>query len=222
MKAMILAAGRGERLRPLTERIPKPMIPIGSEPLIIHQLRWLHRAGIREVVINVHHLGEQIERGVGSGADQGVRIRYSREDDLLDTGGGVKRALPLLGPGPFAVLNGDIWTSYPFKNLARKRPQQAHLVLTPTPPHLSRSDFRLDGELVRRDGAVAAGNDLTYCGFGVLAPALFEHSPDGAFSLADLYFRAAAAGTLTGEVFDGTWIDIGTPEQLKRVRRLTR
>ena len=145
---MILAAGRGERLKPLTERIPKPMIPIGSEPLIVHQLRWLHRAGIRDVVINVHHLGEQIERGLGTGADQGVRIGYSREEDLLDTGGGVKKALPLLGPEPFIVLNGDIWTNFPFRRLGDVSPQQAYLVLTPTPPHLSRADFRLEGDLV--------------------------------------------------------------------------
>lgn len=221
MKAMILAAGRGERLKPLTERIPKPMIPIGSEPLIVHQLRWLRHAGIHDVVVNVHHLAEQIERGLGSGADQGVRVYYSREKELLDTGGGVKKALPLLGPGPFVVLNGDIWTDFAFAHLLALRPQQAHLVLTPTPPHLSRADFRLEGGLVRRNGAGAAANDLTYCGIGVLNPALFENSPAGAFSLADLYFRAAAAGALTGEIFDGGWIDIGTPEQLKRLRRLT-
>ena len=220
MKAMILAAGRGERLKPLTERIPKPMIPIGSEPLIVHQLRWLHRAGIRDVVINVHHLGEQVERGLGGGADQGVRIRYSREEHLLNTGGGVKKALPLLEPGPFLVLNGDIWTNYPFRQLVDKRPQQAHLVLTPKPQHLVHGDFRLEGALVRRE-APRVLNDLTFCGFGVLSAALFENSPDGAFSLADLYFRAAAAGELRGERFEGAWIDIGTPEQLKRVRRLT-
>ena len=219
MKAMILAAGRGERLRPLTDRIPKPMIPIGGEPLVVHQLRWLRCVGIREVVINVHHLGAQIERGLGDGTDHGMCIRYSREEDLLDTGGGVKQALPRLGTDPFVLLNGDIWTNYPFGNLLDKRPQQAHLVLTPTPPHLSRADFRLEGDLVRRAGATP--NDLTYCGIGVLAAALFENSPDGAFSLADLYFRAAAVGQLAGELFNGDWIDIGSPERLRQVRQLT-
>ncbi len=214
---MILAAGRGERLNPLTERIPKPLIPIASEPLIAHQLRWLHRAGITEIVVNVHHLGEQIERSLGSGADFGVRIRYSREPQLLDTGGGVKNALAHLGPEPFAVLNGDIWTSYPFRNLLAAAPEQAHLVLTPTPPHKPSADFRLQaGRVLRGDG-----DDLTYCGIAVLTPALFADSPQGPFSLRELFFRAAAEGRLAGEIFDGTWIDIGTPEELKRVRRLT-
>ncbi len=214
---MILAAGRGDRLRPLTERLPKPLIPIASEPLIVHQLRWLHRAGIRDVVINVHHLGEQIERALGRGADIGVRIRYSVEEELLETGGGIKRALPQLLPSPFLVLNGDIWTNYPFRQLRDARPGKARIVLTPTPAHRPAGDFGLrDGRATR-----AGERDHTYCGIGVLSEALFEDSPDGAFSLRDLLFRAAAAGELEGEVWDGTWIDVGTPEQLKRVRRLT-
>ena len=217
MKAMILAAGRGERLKPLTDRLPKPMIPIAGEPLITHQLRWLHRAGIRDVVVNVHHLAEQIQRGIGSGSDIGVRVRYSVEEELLETGGGIKRALPLLRPGPFIVLNGDIWTNYPFKNLLGVKPQRAHLVLTPKPAHLASGDFRLDGGQARR----GEDADLTYCGIAVLAEALFDDSPDGAFSLRDLLFRAAAEDRLQGEAFAGTWIDIGSHEQLKRVRRLT-
>lgn len=214
---MILAAGRGERLKPLTDRMPKPMIPIAGEPLIAHQLRWLHRAGIRDVVVNVHHLWQQIERGIGSGSDLGVRVRYSREDQLLETGGGVKRALPLLGAAPFIVLNGDIWTNYAFKNLVGMQPQRAHLVLTPTPAHLADGDFRLDRGQVRR----GEDADLTYCGIAVLASALFDDSPDGAFSLRDLFFRAAAENRLDGEAFAGTWIDIGSHDQLKRVRQLT-
>ena len=214
---MILAAGRGERLRPLTERIPKPLIPIGSEPLIVHQLRWLHRAGIREVVINLHHLGDQIERTLGAGNDLGVRIHYSVEERLLDTGGGIKNALPVLGDEPFVLLNGDIWTSYRFANLVGVRPRLAHLVLTPTPPEKTRADFHLAGGRVRR----GAGNDLTYCGIAVITKALFAGAPDGPFSLTQPLFEAAANGDLEGEVFDGAWIDIGTPDQLKRVRRLT-
>ena len=217
MKAMILAAGRGERLAPLTERIPKPMISVAGEPLLVHQVRWLRRAGIRDVVVNVHHLGEQIEQRLGDGTDLGVRILYSRERTLLDTGGGVKKALPHLGPGPFVVLNGDIWTNYPFRSLLGLRPAKAHLVLTPTPPHRPRADFHLDRGRVRR----GCGDDLTYCGIAVLDAALFTSSPAGAFSLADLFFAAAAEGSVSGEVFAGTWIDIGTPDQLKRVRRLT-
>ena len=221
MRAMILAAGRGERLRPLTERIPKPLIPLAGAPLIVHQLRWLHRAGIRDVVINLHHLGEAIQRTLGTGIDVGVRIHYSRECELLDTGGGINRALPELGPGPFVVLNGDIWTNYAFRNLTGIRPAKAHLVLTPTPAYKDQADFHLDmtdgGALVRR----GADNNLTYCGIAVLAASLFDHSPDGPFSLTAPLFEAAARGEVTGEIFGGTWIDIGTPGGLKRARRLT-
>ena len=217
MKAMILAAGRGERLRPLTERIPKPLIPIGSEPLIAHQLRWLHRAGIRDVVINLHHLGTEIERVLGRGGDFGVRIRYSVEEELLDTGGGIKNALSYLGDEPFVLLNGDIWTSFRFAGLKSLRPRAAHLVLTPTPPEKAHADFHLEDGRVRRGG----GDDLTYCGIAVINPALFDGAPDGAFSLTKLLFKAAADGVLEGEVFHGSWIDIGTPDQLKRVRRET-
>ena len=212
---MILAAGRGERLRPLTDRTPKPMIPIAGEPLIVHQLRWLRRGGVRDVVINLHHLGEQIEAEVGSGRELGMRVCYSREEELLETGGGIKRALAHLRPGPFVVLNGDIWTDYPFAKLLGSRPRRAHLVLTPKPPHRPMADFHLRGERVLR----SAQSDLTYCGIAVLAPALFDAAPDGPFSLRDLYFDAAAAGELTGERYDGVWADVGTAEQLESVRR---
>ena len=218
---MILAAGRGERLRPLTERMPKPLIPVAGEPLIVHQLRWLHRAGIRDVVINLHHLGEAIERALGTGTDLGMRIRYSRESELLDTGGGIKNALPRLAPGPFVVLNGDIWTNYPFRDLTDVRPAKAHLVLTPTPAYKDQADFQLDttdgGALVRR----SADNDLTYCGVAVLAESLFDDTPVDPFPLTEPLFKAVDAGEVTGEVFNDTWIDIGTPGELKRARRLT-
>ncbi|MCY3841486.1 MAG: nucleotidyltransferase family protein [Gammaproteobacteria bacterium] len=221
MRAMILAAGRGERLRPLTERVPKPLLPVAGEPLIVHQLRWLRRAGIRDVVINLHHLAEAIEGKLGAGSDLGVRIHYSRESELLETGGGIKRALPELRPGPFVVLNGDIWTNYVFRDLVDVRPGKAHLVLMPTPVYKDRADFHLDATggtaLVRR----GADNDLTYCGIAVLSESLFDDTPDGPFSLTDPLFSAVDRGEVTGEVFDGTWIDIGTPKELKRARRLT-
>lgn len=227
---MILAAGRGQRLRPLTDRVPKPMVSIGGQPLIIHQLRWLRRAGVRDLVVNLHHLGDQIEAAIGDGRNYGVRVRYSREEELLDTGGGIRQALPLLRPGPFLVLNGDIWTDYPFENLVSRRPRLAHLVLTPTPPHKPRADFHFvdqagrprpaadspEGGLVARDPAL---DDLTYCGIALLSEALFAQAPAEAFSLRDVFFKAAAQGELTGERFDGVWNDIGTPEQLRRVRR---
>lgn len=220
MKAMILAAGRGERLRPLTDRIPKPLLPIAGEALIVQQIRWLHRARITDIVINLHHLGEQIEKRVGRGRDLGVNIRYSRETTLLDTGGGVKNALPLLGPAPFLLLNGDIWTNYPFHRLSGLEPAAGHLVLTPRPDHRETADFALVDDRIRRNGNL--DDDLVFTGIAVLNPALFADAPEGPFSIAhELYFDAAAAGRLTGEVFRGRWFDIGSPDQLKAVRRLT-
>lgn len=220
---MILAAGRGERLRPLTDRQPKPLLPIAGTPLIVHQLEWLRRAGVAEVVVNTHHLAAQVEQCLGTGEAFGLPIRISREAELLDTGGGIRRALPWLGPGPFLVLNGDIWTDYAFALPAVPVEADAlgHLVLTPMPGHLAHGDFHLDeGGQVRREPA--ANNDLTYCGIARLTTALFDAVPDGPFSLRELYFDAAAAGRLTGERFDGTWIDIGTPGQLALARRVAK
>ena len=220
MRAMILAAGRGERLRPLTDRIPKPLLPVAGEALIVQQMRWLRRAGITDIVVNLHHLGAQIEERIGRGRDVGVEVRYSRESTLLDTGGGVRAALPLLGPAPFLVLNGDIWTNYPFRQLTDLTPEAGHLVLTPRPAHRETADFALVDDRVQRNGN--DDDDLVFTGIAVLNPALFEAAPAGPFNIAHaLYFDAAAAGRLTGEVFHGTWFDIGSPEQLKAVRRLT-
>ena len=218
MKAMILAAGRGERLLPLTERLPKPLIPIGGAPLIEHQLRWLQRAGIAEVAINLHHLGERIAAALGDGSDIGVRIAYSREETLLDTGGGVRAALPLLGDEPFLLLNGDIWTNYPFRKLIGCHPAAAHIVLTPRPDHRPQGDFALDGERARHHGDQR--DNLVFCGIAVVHPTLFAEAPAGPFNIArKLYFAAAAAGHLTGERFDGAWFDIGSHDQLKAARR---
>ena len=220
MKAMILAAGRGERLRPLTDRIPKPLLPISGEALIVHQIRWLRRVGITDIVINLRHLGIRIEERVGRGHDLGVNIRYSREETLLDTGGGVKAALPMLGPAPFLLLNGDIWTNYPFRQLTGLAPAAGHLVLTPKPAHRDTADFALEGDRVRRNGN--NDDDLVFTGIAVLTPALFDAAPCEPFNVAHaLYFDAAAAGLLTGEVFRGTWFDIGSPAQLKAIRKLT-
>jgi MurNAc alpha-1-phosphate uridylyltransferase len=212
---MILAAGRGERLRPLTDRTPKPLLPIAGEPLIVHQLRWLAAAGITEIVVNLHHLGEQISARLGDGSAFGVHIRYSVEGTLLETGGGIVKALPLLGPTPFAVLNGDIWTDYPFARLPSTLARAlAHLVLVErrgTP-----GDFGLaDGRVTR-----TSERPFTYCGIAVIAPALFDAAPSGAFSLRDLLFDAVAANRVSGEVWAGRWTDIGTPDQLELASRL--
>ena len=217
MKAMILAAGHGKRLRPLTEAMPKPMIPIASEPLIVHQIRWLRHAGISEIVINLHHLGAQIENKLGRGADLGVHITYCHEEELLGTGGAIVKALPFLLPGPFMVLNGDIWTSYPFKQLVQSPPETTHLVLTPKPNHRESGDFYLEDNLVRR----SEKNDLVFCGISVLTEEILGHAPDDIFSITqDLYFKRLSHDEITGEIYEGTWFDIGSHDQLKAVRRL--
>ena len=156
MKAMILAAGRGARLKPLTDRRPKPMMEVGGAPLIGHQLRWLAGAGVKEAIINLHHLGEQIETYVGDGAAHGLAVAYSREPVLLDTGGGVVKALPWLGDEPFWLLNGDIYTDFPFRQFAKtlKPERLAHLLLTPTPAFRPSGDFEwVPGRFRQNDGS---------------------------------------------------------------------
>jgi MurNAc alpha-1-phosphate uridylyltransferase len=215
---MILAAGRGERLRPLTDRTPKPLLAIAGLPLIQHQLGWLASAGVHDVVINLHHLGDQIEDRLGDGNQLGVSITYSREDVLLDTGGGIARALPFLGGMPFVILNGDIWTDYPFARLPSSLGDDlAHLVLTDTPAHRSEGDFGLADNRVTRD----CERPYTYCGIAVLSRALFDGAPAGPFSLRDLLFRAIEHHAVSGELWRGRWIDIGTPDQWETARRIT-
>ena len=214
---MILAAGRGERLRPLTDHTPKPLLPIAGMPLIVHQVRWLVRGGIRDIVVNLHHLGEAIAATLGDGNALGARILYSREETLLETGGGIVRALPLLGTDPFVILNGDVWTDYPFAQLQRPPGDHlAHVVLTATPAHRSEGDFGLDGDRVTR----GTERPYTYCGIALLSPTLFDDAPTGPFSLRRLLFAAIEAGRLRGELWTGRWIDIGTPDQLAAVRRM--
>ncbi len=214
---MILAAGRGERLRPLTDHTPKPLLPIAGTPLIAHQVRWLAQAGIRDIVINLHHLGDAIAAALGNGRELGARIQYSREETLLETGGGIVRALPLLGTDPFAILNGDVWTDYPFSRVLRPLGDDlAHVVLTATPAHRSEGDFGLDGDRVTR----GIERPYTYCGIALLSPTLFNGAPAGPFSLRQLLFEAIEKGRLRGELWSGRWIDIGTPDQLAAVRKI--
>jgi N-acetyl-alpha-D-muramate 1-phosphate uridylyltransferase len=212
---MILAAGRGERLRPLTDQTPKPLLPIAGVPLIVHQVRWLQAAGVSDIVVNLHHLGAQIEDRLGDGEQLGVRIQYSHETTLLETGGGIQRALPLLGDAPFIILNGDVWTDYPFTTLPKVLGGDlVHLVLTATPRHRGEGDFGLDGDRVTR----GAARPYTYCGIAVMAPALFDDAPAPPFSLRELLFAAIAQQRISGELWSGRWIDIGTPDQLQAVR----
>jgi MurNAc alpha-1-phosphate uridylyltransferase len=214
MKAMILAAGRGERMRPLTDKIPKPLLEAGSKPLIQYHIEALREAGFRQLVINYAHLGEQIVERLGDGAKYGVHIDYSPEPDgALETGGGIRHALPLLGEQPFLVINADIWTDYPFRKLHHSTEMLAHLVLIDNPPHHPEGDFKLDGHKVVGEG----GAKLTFSGIGVYRPELFDNTPDGAFPLAPLLRKAIQAGRVSGEHFRGQWMDIGTPRRLEEL-----
>jgi len=225
MRTMILAAGRGERMRPLTDTCPKPLLPAGGLPLIGWHLRRLAGAGFRDVVINHAWLGEQIERTLGDGSDWGMSIRYSPEAQALETAGGIAQALPLLGDEPFLVINGDIWCDW---NPARARTIGEQLtaldwlawcVLIDNPEHHPRGDFVLDGG--RLDGvklADAAAPRLTFSGIGVYRPILFQGVAKGSRApLAPLLRQAAAQGLAGAERHDGRWTDVGTPQRLARL-----
>jgi MurNAc alpha-1-phosphate uridylyltransferase len=211
MKAMILAAGRGERMRPITDTTPKPLLRVSGHCLIEYHLHALIRAGIKDVVVNLGHLGEKIEAFLGDGRRYGLAIRYSREGEhILNTGGGIHRALPMLGPGPFLVVNGDIFTEIHFERLPAQPAGLAHLVLVANPPHHPQGDFALEDGQVREEGAPR----FTFSGVGVYRPELFSGCEAGAFPLAPLLRRAMAAGKVSGEFYEGVWRDVGTPERL--------
>lgn len=219
MKAMILAAGRGERMRPLTDHLPKPLLTVAGRPLIEHLITRLAAAGLRELVINLGYRGAQIRDQLGAGARLGVRIEYSDEGDpALETGGGVFRALPLLGEGPFVLANADVYSEFAFAGLLRQAmpPRDlAHLVLIPNPAHRMAGDFGLHGDRVLNDGGVR----LTYSGYAILRPELFCNCVDGRYPLAPLLRFAAASGQLGGECYEGRWSDVGTPERLAQLEK---
>jgi MurNAc alpha-1-phosphate uridylyltransferase len=211
MKAMVLAAGRGERMRPITDRVPKPLVPVAGKPLIGYHLEALARAGIRDIVINLSWLGSQIRAALSSGERYGVSITYSEEGPVpLETGGGIFRALQWLGSEPFLVVNGDIWTDFDFRTLALEPGSHACLVLVPNPPQLPRGDFGLEGDLV-----VERETDrFTYSGIGIYTAQFFAGCEAGRFPLLPLLKRAIAARSLRGQVHRGDWSDIGSPERL--------
>lgn len=214
MKAMLLAAGRGERMRPLTDTCPKPLLPVAGKPLIAWHLERLAAAGFTEVVINLSWLGEQIAAALGDGARHGVRIAWSREPwPALETGGGIFNALPLLGPGPFLLVNGDVYTDVDFTALSLAPGDLGQLVLVPNPDHHPRGDFWLEGDRIIAEGSESARR-LTYSGVALLHPALFEGAAAGRFPLLPWLERAREAGRLGGQRHDGRWLDVGTPERL--------
>ena len=211
MKAMLLAAGRGERLRPLTDQTPKPLLTVGGKPLIVWHLEALARAGVRAVVINLSWLGGQLRAALGSGERHGVHIQYSEEPGgPLEVGGGIFQALPLLGAAPFLVVNADTFTRFEFARLAIAPDSLAHLVLVPNPAHHPHGDFSL------REGAITEAGEprLTYAGIGLYRPELFARCTAGRFPLLPQLRAAIGAGRLSGERFDGLWVDVGTAERL--------
>jgi len=214
MKAIILAAGRGARLAPLTDTTPKPLLPINGQPLIVRQLQQLRAANITHVIINLYHLGDLIEHALGNGEKFGMQIAYSHEQSLLETGGGIKNALPLLEEEEFIVCNGDIYTDFDFSSLPNNLAPNdtAHLVLTPTPKNRERGDFKYSqGRVTKR------GDDFVYCGISIFSRRIFANSPVGAFSSRDLMFEAIEQGQLSAQIHRSQWSDIGTLGDYQKV-----
>ncbi|MFO7306427.1 MAG: nucleotidyltransferase family protein [Gammaproteobacteria bacterium] len=218
MRAMILAAGRGERMRPLTDDTPKPLLSVGGKPLIQYHIEALADCGIREIVVNVSWKGALLKERLGDGSRFGVRLLYSDEGEhALETGGGILNALPLLGTEPFIVVSGDVWTTFPFTSL-RNRPDGddlAHFVLVPNPSFHAHGDFSLrSGRVGDDDGA-----RYTYANIGVFRPAFFAGCQPGRFPLAPVMRRRIAEGRVSGELYLGSWRNVGTPEQLAELDR---
>jgi len=221
MHAMILAAGRGERMRPLTDRTPKPLLEAGGKPLIVHQIERLRAAGIDRLVVNLAWRADAIEAALGNGAAFGVQIRYSREPTgALETAGGIRHALALLGEDPFVVVNSDIYCDFRLSRLGHLEPGDlAHLVVVDNPPHNPQGDFALEHDRVRPNGSPR----YTYTGIGLFHPQLFAVLEPGIRPLRPVLDQAVAAGRVAGQHHGGTWLDVGTPERLDALdRRLGR
>lgn len=216
MKAMILAAGKGERMRPLTLTTPKPLIPVNGTPLIVYHIKALAKAGFRDIIINHAWLGQQIEDYLGNGEQFGVSIQYSAEGEPLETGGGILKALPLLGKNPFLLVNGDVFCDYPFEKLKHTINELAHLVLVNNPEHVANGDFGLtNNQLVINE----AEQKYTYSGIAIINPTLFANCTEKAFKLPPLLREAMTKQLVTGELFTGNWTDVGTIERLHQVEQ---
>ena len=211
MRAMILSAGLGNRMLPLTKHTPKPLLKVAGEPLIVWHIKRLVDAGFREVIINIAHLGWKIQEYLGDGSRYGISITYSDEqkEGALETAGGIIKALPLLGENPFLVLNGDIWSDYPYNPHFQLNQKLAHLILVPNPPQHPKGDFALENGSKR----------YTFAGVGYYSPQFFDTLPYGKQSLAPLLKEAIARNTISREVYKGEWRDIGTPQRLEELNR---
>lgn len=235
MRAMILAAGRGKRMRPLTDHTPKPLLKVGQRPLIDWHLQNLSSAGFRQIVVNHAWLGDQIRAHLGDGGNWNLKIHHSAEEQALETAGGIARALPWLGDKPFLVINGDVWTDWPAsealvhaKALQGSSSHQAHLVMVPNPPQHPKGDFLLRDGLVQDPASPLSATTrdeptYTFSGIGIYKPDLFDGVPaDKPVALGPLLRKAMQSGQILGSLYAGQWHDIGTKERLEKLDRALR
>lgn len=219
MKAMLLAAGKGTRMGELTRHTPKPLLKVKGEPLILHLVRKLALSGFSEIVINVSYLGNQIEQTLGNGQQFGVSIAYSREEEPLDTGGGIYNALALLGSKPFVVISADIWTDFPLAELKTCTNQDAHLVMVENPPYNLAGDFSLSS-----DGVIEFGREgvqsYTYGNIGVFNPGIFADCAGGIIKFRDIIDNPISQGRVSGQLYCGEWVNVGTPEILAQLNNM--
>ena len=219
MKAMILAAGLGNRMRPLTLHTPKPLLEVGEKPLIVWHIEKLQKIGVTEIVINTAWLGEKLANALGDGSQFGVKILWSHEGEGLETAGGIINALPLLGDEPFILVNGDVWTTMDFASLldVQLGEQQAHLVLVENPPQHLKGDFILSNGLAYTFEQEQLGEALTYSGIAVLHPRMFAGLENGKRPLAPLLKQAMQQHQVSAEKMQAVWVDVGTPERLQQL-----
>ncbi len=219
MKAMILAAGAGRRLGTLGQQLPKACLNIGGEPLVVHHIKKLQSAGITDIVINYAYLGEHIVEAVGDGRQWGVNIHYSPEAPPgLETGGGIFNVLDVLGSEPFCVMNADLWSDFDYRLLRREPEQLAHLIMVPNPDFHPTGDYYLDQGYISQHATMTDTSKYTFAGIGVYRPELFHGSQPGRFKLAPLLNQAMETKGVTGELYDGPWFNINTPETYQQVQ----
>lgn len=216
MRAMIMSAGRGKRLRPITDTLPKPLVTVGEKPLIVHHIEALRNVGVQDIVINLGHLGGKIRAVLGHGQALGVNIAYTNEPELLEVGGGIANALPLLGEAPFIIVNGDIWTDYDYQLLLTRSVKLGHIVLVPNPDHNQAGDYALMDEQVLLPQSQAT--TYTYAGIALYHPQLFI-GVTGSHPMKPILDKAIQSFAMSGEIYRGRWSDVGTIARLQTLRK---